>query len=42
MFADDRRLHRQLLRTVDTDMTLARRDAIVGAFSKQRDFGLRE
>jgi hypothetical protein len=25
MFADDKRLHRQLLRAIDSDMTLARR-----------------
>jgi hypothetical protein len=28
MFADDRRLHRQLLRAIDTGMTLARRNAM--------------
>jgi hypothetical protein len=28
MFADDRRLQRQLLRAIDTNMTLARRDTM--------------
>ncbi len=33
MFAGERRLHGQLLRAIDTGMTLARRDAIGEAFS---------
>jgi hypothetical protein len=32
LFADGGRIHCRLLRAIDADMTLARRDAVVGAY----------